>query len=181
MHLHFLTNPTFCGFLHILPSQAVQTLCHRIGRMPSQENHVVWFSPTDIAQMRDSCVYGNPVSVAQALNCACTLARSPFDFTSGAISSPASRRQATTSCDVTNPSQPTKRRNICPVLPPSRLPRFKSRSSSPTSSEEGHFARNLPKLPCSFAIASTKAAFSRTAEIFAPLRTIRVSFNRLSQ
>src|SRR5882757_8410335 len=155
--------------------------------MPSHKHgairrfHAVWFSPTDIAQIRDRCVYGNPVSSAQALNCACTLARSPLDLTSSAMSRPASRRQATTSCEVTNPSQPTKRRNICPVLPPSRLPRFESRSSRPISSEEGHVARNLPKLPCSPAIACTKAALSRTDRIFAPLRTMRVSPIRRSQ
>src|ERR1700732_713006 len=66
--------------------------------------------------MRDRCTYGNPVSVAQALNCACTLARTPFDFTSSAISSPASRKHATTSADVTNPSQPRKRKSHLSVI-----------------------------------------------------------------
>src|ERR1700744_3375812 len=139
------------------------------------------FSPTDSAQMRDRCTYDSPVSSAQALNCACTLARSPLDLTSAAISSPASRRQATTSCEVTKPSQPTKRRNICPVLPPSRLPRLLSRFNSPISSDEGHLARNLPKLPCSLAISCTKAALARTDEIFAPLRTMPVSDKRPCQ
>src|SRR5205085_9227190 len=62
------------------------------------------------------------------------------------MSMPASRRQSTTSFEVTKPSQPTKRKNICPVLPPSRLPRLVMRLSRPISSEEGHVARNLPKL-----------------------------------
>ena len=43
-----------------------------------------WFSPTDIAHMRERWMYGSPVSLAHALNIACTFARSPFDLTSGA-------------------------------------------------------------------------------------------------
>ena len=39
----------------------------------------------------------DPLSSAQALNCACTLARSRFEVTVSAISSPASRRHSTTS------------------------------------------------------------------------------------
>src|SRR6266404_6137856 len=97
------------------------------------------------------------------------------------MSSPASRRQATTSLDVTKPSQPTKRRNIWPVLPPSRLPRFVKRSSRPISSDAGHWLRNLPKLPCSLAMACTNCAFSRTDMILAPLRTIRLSLSSPSQ
>src|SRR2546421_6498925 len=181
MHLHLLTNPNLTDSRLILPLTALQAPCHRASMMQMIVRHGAWFSPIDIAQMRDRCAYGNPVSLAQTLNCACTLARSPFDFASAAISRPASRRHSTTSCDITNPSQPTKRRNIWPVLPPSRLPRLARRSSRPTSSEQGHVVRNLPQLPCSFAIPCTKAAFSRTEEILAPLRTIRVSFNRSSQ
>ena len=58
---------------------------------------------------------------------------------------PASRRHATTSFDVTKPSQPTKRRNICPVLPPSRLPCLVSRLSRPISSDAGQLLEELAK------------------------------------
>ena len=54
-------------------------------------------------------------------------------------------------------------------------------SRRPTSSEDGHSARNLPKEPCSFATSWTKRAFTRTESIFAPLRTMRASLRSPSQ
>jgi hypothetical protein len=36
-------------------ANGLQALCHRTGIMQLQARHAVWFSPIDIAQMRDSC------------------------------------------------------------------------------------------------------------------------------
>ena len=72
------------------------------------------------------------------------------------MSRPASRRQATTSADVTKPSLPMKRRKYCPVRPPRRTPRLPSSSSRPTWSPAGHWARSLPKLPCSRPMSTMK-------------------------
>jgi hypothetical protein len=33
----------------------LQALCHRTGIMQPQARYAVWFSPIDIAQMRDRC------------------------------------------------------------------------------------------------------------------------------
>jgi hypothetical protein len=38
-----------------LSPNRLQAACHRAGIMQSQARHAVWFSPIDIAQMRDRC------------------------------------------------------------------------------------------------------------------------------
>ena len=93
---------------------------------------------------------------------------------------PGSRRQATTSCDVTKGS-PTNRRKQRPERPPSRAPRLSITASSPTWSSAGQSARNLPTLPCSRAMSDTNWAFSRTALIFCGLRMMRASAARSLQ
>jgi hypothetical protein len=97
------------------------------------------------------------------------------------MSRPASRRQAITSRDRTKPSQPTKRRNIWPVAPPSRPPRLARKAIRPTWSDDGQAARNRPKPPCSRETSWMNAALRRVDMILAPLRTMRASLTRPSQ
>ena len=47
--------------------------------MTSFSRATSWFSPIDSAQMRDTCVAGRPLSLAQALICACAALRSFLD------------------------------------------------------------------------------------------------------
>src|SRR5471030_145867 len=131
--------------------------------------------------MREMCVIGRPLSFFQALSCACAARKSFLEVAVALSGTPESRRQSSTSPDSTNASQPRKRSRYWPLKPPSREPRLAKRSSRPTWSSSGHWARNLPKLPCSDAISVTNLAFSRTDLIFCALRTIRLSDASLSQ
>jgi len=63
-------------------------------------------------------------------------------------------------------------------IAPSRLPRLARKFEQSDLSEDGHFDQQLPKPPCSFATSLMKDALGATDMIFAPLRTMRVSFIR---
>src|SRR5260370_24676252 len=131
--------------------------------------------------MRDTCVIGRPLSLAQALICACAALRSFFDVPVALIGTPESRRQSSTSPDSTRASQPRKRSGYGRLKPPSREPRLANTSKRPTWSSAGQLAKNLPKLPCSAATSLTNLALSRTDLIFRGLRTMRVSEVSFSQ
>src|SRR5216683_3206540 len=131
--------------------------------------------------MRETWVIGSPLSLAQALICACAALRSFFDVPVALIGTPESRRQSNTSPDSTKASQPRKRSRYWPLKPPSREPRLANTSRRPTWSSAGQLAKNLPKLPCSAAISLTNLALSRTDLIFCGLRTMRLSDASFSQ
>src|SRR5216683_1557072 len=131
--------------------------------------------------MRETWVIGSPLSLAQALICACAALRSFFDVPVALIGTPESRRQSNTSPDSTKASQPRKRSRYWPLKPPSREPRLANTSRRPTWSSAGQLAKNLPKLPCSAAISLTNLALSRTDLIFCGLRTMRLSEASFSQ
>ena len=126
------------------------------------------------------CARGRPVSFAQRLICAWMTARSFFDDGFSPISRPASRKREhhVVRQDETVPAQPAQQ--ILPGI---------AAEPAAVLAEIGHQpdlivgrplpARNLPKLPCSFEMRSTKAALSRTDLIFCGLRTMRLSRGQL--
>lgn len=83
-----------------------------------------------IASTRLISVSERPDWARQVLKAACTAA---FSFAEdGALSTmPSAIRRLTTLCDRMKLSMPLKRRAYCPVLPPSRAPRFFRMSRSP--------------------------------------------------
>ena len=133
-----------------------------------------------MAQVRETWVIGRPLSLAQALSCACAVAQVLLRGGAGAVARRHRAGRAARRPTATKASQPRKRRRYWPLKPPSREPRLASSSSRPTWSSAGQSAEELAEAAVLGRRSRSRTSHCRAPTlIFCGLRTMRLSRGEL--